>query len=287
MNSKTNTYQRKSRGLRAWRIVTAVGLSLTLALSGSVFAYGNGKDDEDLGIESPSAINVHDDLPGAPLAAILEETTRGESVYISFSTIRKPSETVPYRVERIEQEGRDGVNTMFFKDFYCGGVLVYSQLLESVTIDPVDQIVLYGTEPTTPYGEFTVPVNGGVLTSRFGPRSASIGASSFHHGIDIGVDYGTPVMAADGGEVISVSYESGYGYYIKIRHQDGLDTLYAHLSSISAKVGQRVARGDIIGKAGDTGNATASCVHFEVWVNGDRVNPLNGYLTEDQIKSQK
>ncbi len=287
MNSKSNTFKKNTAKIRALRALAVVTLILSLVLSGSVYAAGTDKKEDEPGIEIPSENNALDDLPGAPLAEILEETTRGESVYIAFSTIRKPSEEVPYRVERIEQEGKDGVNTMFFKDYICGGVLVYSQLLESVTIDPIDQIVLYGTEPTTPYGEFTVPVSGGTLTSRYGPRSADIGASSFHHGIDIGVDYGTPVMAADGGEVISVSYESGYGNYIKIRHKDGLDTLYAHLSSTSVKVGQRVARGDVIGKAGRTGNASGDCVHFEVWVNGDRVNPLKGYLTEDQIKSQK
>jgi murein DD-endopeptidase MepM/ murein hydrolase activator NlpD len=119
---------------------------------------------------------------------------------------------------------------------------------------------------------YTWPVSG-PLNSRFGPRWGS-----FHSGIDIGAGYGTGVSAAASGQVVLASY-SGYGYgnYIIVRHGDGSETLYAHLSSIWVSLGQYVAQGEIIGAVGCTGWCTGPHLHFEVRVGGSSVNPL-GYL---------
>ena len=116
---------------------------------------------------------------------------------------------------------------------------------------------------------FIWPVNG-TLNSRFGPRWGS-----FHSGIDLGVGYGTGVAAAASGQVVLASY-SGYGYgnYIIVRHGDGSETLYAHLSSIWISLGQHVGQGEIIGAVGCTGWCTGPHLHFEVRVGGAPVDPL-------------
>ena len=100
--------------------------------------------------------------------------------------------------------------------------------------------------------------------------------SGGHKGIDISPSYGTPVGAADGGVVVSASYSRyDYGYYIIIDHGNGYQTWYAHLSQILVSQGQRVGRGELVGRVGMTGYATGPHLHFEVRLGGVPINPLN------------
>ncbi len=116
------------------------------------------------------------------------------------------------------------------------------------------------------------------ITSLFGPRtSPTAGASSNHKGVDIAGSgiYGTNVLAADGGTVLTSAYSSSYGNYITISHGNGYTTLYAHMSSRLVSQGDTVSQGQVIGLVGSTGISTAAHLHFEVWDNGTRVNPLS------------
>jgi murein DD-endopeptidase MepM/ murein hydrolase activator NlpD len=101
------------------------------------------------------------------------------------------------------------------------------------------------------------------------------GARSFHTGIDIGVDTGTPVRAAMEGRVSETGYNSSFGNYIVINHHAGWMTLYGHLQSISVKEGQRVDSGQRIAYSGNTGYSTGPHLHFSVYKNGRTVNPYN------------
>ena len=87
---------------------------------------------------------------------------------------------------------------------------------------------------------------------------------------------GAPVVAAESGRVVAAGYESMGGYYVRIDHGNGLQTMYAHMrrGSITVKAGQTVRRGQQIGQAGDSGYVTGAHLHFEVRVNGKKVNPL-------------
>ena len=97
-----------------------------------------------------------------------------------------------------------------------------------------------------------------------------------HSGIDIGVKTGNPIYAAEDGIVITSGWNSGgYGYYIIIDHGDGLQTLYGHNSELLLKKGERVKKGEAVAKSGSTGRSTGPHLHFEVRVNGNRVNPLD------------
>jgi len=113
------------------------------------------------------------------------------------------------------------------------------------------------------------PVPGGSIISRWGaPRGGRL-----HQGLDISGAHGANVVAAESGTVITSSYGTGYGYYVTVSHGNGLSTLYSHLSSSAVNVGDTVTRGQVVGYVGSTGNATTPHLHFEVFVNGTRVNP--------------
>ncbi|MGN0954186.1 murein hydrolase activator EnvC family protein [Dialister sp.] len=118
----------------------------------------------------------------------------------------------------------------------------------------------------------------GPITSPFGYRTHPIfGTTIFHAGIDIGVDYGTPIHAADSGVVVYAGWISGYGNAVIIDHGGGISTLYGHNQSLAVSEGQSVSKGAVVAYAGSTGNSTGPHCHFEVDVNGSPVNPL-GYL---------
>tara|TARA_B100001248_G_scaffold262438_1_gene258449 strand:- start:6319 stop:7323 length:1005 start_codon:yes stop_codon:yes gene_type:complete len=121
----------------------------------------------------------------------------------------------------------------------------------------------------------------GWFTSRFGYRKSPFtGRLMMHKGIDIAAPYGSPIYAAADGIVSYAAFESGYGKLISVDHGYGVTTRYGHASAIDVKVGQKVKRGDIIGRIGDTGRATAPHVHYEVRKNGVPVDPANFILSE-------
>jgi len=117
-------------------------------------------------------------------------------------------------------------------------------------------------------GSFNWPTSGKRITQYFrGWR---------HTGIDIGVALRSPVYAADDGVVITSGWNTGgYGYYVIIDHGNGIHTLYAHNTKNTVSKGDRVHKGDVIASSGSTGRSTGPHVHFEVRVNGNKVNPLD------------
>lgn len=123
------------------------------------------------------------------------------------------------------------------------------------------------------------PVAGGRFTSFYGPRFSPFGyTSEFHLGVDLADRTGTPIFASADGEVILAGMAGGYGKRVKIKHQFGYSTVYAHMSKMYVKIGQRVVKGQKIGTVGATGRATGPHLHFEVRINDKHVNPLP-YLT--------
>ncbi len=129
-------------------------------------------------------------------------------------------------------------------------------------------------EPGAP-GELMWPVSG-PITDPFGMRYHPVfHRVMMHNGIDIGVPTGTPVAAAAAGTVIVASYQGNCGNMVAIDHHGGLSTLYCHLSQMFVGVGQEVQRGQAIGAAGATGDATGPHVHFQVMINGHPVDPMS------------
>jgi murein DD-endopeptidase MepM/ murein hydrolase activator NlpD len=122
-----------------------------------------------------------------------------------------------------------------------------------------------------------VPVDGGVVSSVFGPRDISgqnAGASRDHKGLDLAKPMGSPIVASAAGEISYKGTESGYGNVVKIKHEGGFETTYGHMSKFAdLRVGQKVEKGEEIGKVGNTGISTGPHLHFEVKKDGQAVDP--------------
>lgn len=117
---------------------------------------------------------------------------------------------------------------------------------------------------------FAIPVkNAFRYTSGFGMRWGRM-----HNGTDFAAPHGTPIYSTADGVVVHAGWQSGYGRLVKIQHEFGIETRYAHLSRINVKVGQRVSRGQKIAAMGNTGRSTGTHLHYEVRVGGRPVNPM-------------
>lgn len=194
------------------------------------------------------------------------------------------TEEVPYKVEKIKddsiyegrtvvsQKGKEGSAKVLAKVTKINGKEVEKDVLESETVSqPIPQIEKIGTKkrpPTTGSGTFIKP-SFGTLSSRYGRRWGRN-----HNGIDVAGSYNSPIKAADGGIVTYSGWMSGYGNYVVINHENGYQTAYGHCASLDVKVGERVAKGDIIAKMGSTGRSTGNHLHFEVRKDGQYVDPL-------------
>lgn len=157
---------------------------------------------------------------------------------------------------------------------YKNGQVVEREIIkEEVYAEAVPKIVERGTKiPPT----YIKPLSGGRISSKFGARSAPTkGASTNHKGIDWATPIGTPIVASNGGKVVTAGWVSGYGYAVYINHDDGRQTRYGHLNKVLVKVGQYVSQGEKIALSGNTGRSTGPHLHFEIRINGTAVNPLN------------
>jgi murein DD-endopeptidase MepM/ murein hydrolase activator NlpD len=118
------------------------------------------------------------------------------------------------------------------------------------------------------------PVSGARISSRFGKRRHPIsGFRKMHTGVDFAAPTGTPIMAAGTGVVEFAGRNGGYGKYIRIRHSDGYKTAYAHMSRYAVRKGARVRQDQVIGYVGSTGASTGPHLHYEVILNGRKINP--------------
>ncbi len=113
------------------------------------------------------------------------------------------------------------------------------------------------------------------FTSQFGyRRDPKTGGRRMHSGVDFAAGMGTPLYATADGVVVHSGWQSGYGRLVKIQHDFGIETRYAHMSKLRVKVGQRVSRGQHIGDMGASGRVTGVHLHYEVRVGGNAVNPM-------------
>ena len=119
------------------------------------------------------------------------------------------------------------------------------------------------------------PTDGGFISSPFGgrPNPFSGYGRDWHPGIDIAVDYGTPVYASAAGYVQQAGWYGGYGKYIRLGHDFGYETAYGHMSRLAVSAGSFVKKGEVIGYVGSTGYSTGPHLHFEILKYGEQVNP--------------
>jgi murein DD-endopeptidase MepM/ murein hydrolase activator NlpD len=144
---------------------------------------------------------------------------------------------------------------------------------------PDDAVVDFYDETGKSAKKFLVrkPVNNAIMRSGFGSRRHPIlGYVKMHTGVDWATAYGTPIFASGNGVVEVADWEGGYGKYVKLKHNNGYETAYGHMSAFAKglEAGKRVRQGQVIGFVGSTGQSTGAHVHYEILVNGRFVDPM-------------
>jgi murein DD-endopeptidase MepM/ murein hydrolase activator NlpD len=155
-------------------------------------------------------------------------------------------------------------------------------------LSPDDGVVDYYDETGKSAKKFLVrkPVGLGIMRSGFGFRRHPIlGYSKMHTGVDWAAPYGTPIFASGNGVVEKVGWEGGYGKYIRVKHSNGYETAYGHMSAFARGIepGKKVRQGQVIGFVGSTGLSTGAHVHYEIVVNGRFVDPMRIRLPRGRV----
>ncbi len=209
--------------------------------------------------------------------------TETRTVDIAYKTVEIEAPNLYKGIRKTVTEGKKGKQEITELVTYIDGKKVSSKEVSRKTlVQAVDKKVRVGTKKN-PYGtatsyggRFLWPAIGAYnISSYFGYRSMG-----WHGGVDIikagGHSTGTPIVAAGDGTVVSAGYHYSWGYNVVINHGNGLSTRYAHMLAGSFKVspGQQVYAGQPIGNVGSSGNVTGPHLHFEVMINGRRVNPM-------------
>ena len=174
-----------------------------------------------------------------------------------------------------EAPAADSRNDVLFASLTVGGEPKKFYRFQS----PDDGIVDYYDESGKSAKKFLVrkPVAEGIMRDGFGLRRHPIlGYTKMHTGVDWAAPTGTPIYAAGNGVVEKAGWESGYGKFVLLRHNNGYETAYGHMSAFARGLdeGTRVRQGQVIGFVGSTGLSTGSHVHYEIRVNGRFVDPM-------------
>lgn len=225
---------------------------------------------EDTVLQIGQAINVSVQKP-------LIEVTVSREIYelqpVAYETTVEKTDALNKGETNVKQEGQNGEKTVHYTVTQQSGKRTEQNIIsEIVTKEAVAEIVLEGTKtPSVGTGSLVWPAVGGYISSEQGSRWGK-----YHKGIDIARPSNRSIKAADNGIVVEAGYNNGgYGNKVVINHNNGMKTVYAHLDSISVKVGEVVEAGSAIGMMGSTGNSTGVHLHFEVYKNDSLVNPLD------------
>ncbi len=194
-------------------------------------------------------------------------------ITMPFQTIEQEDSQVYAGEREVIQEGVPGEALVRAKIEYMNGVETANTVLsETVKREAVNEIVSVGTKPKPDgmgTGTFAMPASGRI-SSEFGPRWGRT-----HTGIDIAAPSGSEIRAADTGIVSFSGQQGSYGNLVKIDHQNGYVTYYAHCSKLLAEPGQVVEKGELIALVGSTGNSTGPHCHFEVRSAGQPQDPFD------------
>ena len=209
---------------------------------------------------------------------VITVASTAEEYVVKYDTITKKDSSKKAGTEIVLTAGVNGSGQIVTKTTYLNGQVSGEPVVEDQLLAyPIDKVVLVGTKnvyiTSAPQNAsasgFKWPLAiRGVITSYWGDGRN-------HKGIDIGVPIGTSIIAVKSGTVVESGYSSDYGYHVTIDHGNGVKTRYAHNSKNVVSVGDWVSAGQLIALSGNTGYSTGPHLHFEVHINGNRVNPAN------------
>jgi len=225
---------------------------------------------------------------GDTISAIAQKYSLNLDTLLSFNNIRKAAALKAGTI--LEIPNSDGLKYRIKRGDYLGGIARKFQVplnsildwnnLETSVITPAQDIFIPGArmsanELNRILGKLFIYPARGRITSRFGMRKDPFtGIRRFHNGVDIANDTGTPVLSAMSGQVAMIGYNANFGKYIIVRHADGFQTLYGHLSAFEVSKNMRVNQGQLLGTIGNTGYSTGSHLHFSIFLKGEPVDPF-------------
>jgi murein DD-endopeptidase MepM/ murein hydrolase activator NlpD len=216
---------------------------------------------------------------------VIEDMIRVYSYDVDFQRKVQPGDSfeVLFAGED-EAPAADSKNDVLFASLTVGGETKKFYRFQS----PDDGVVDYYDETGKSAKKFLVrkPVQAGIMRSSFGVRRHPImGYMKMHTGVDWSAPLGTPIYASGNGTVEKVGWESGYGKYVRIKHANGYETAYGHMTAFARNIdaGVRVRQGQIIGFVGSTGLSTGAHLHYEILVNGRFVDPMRIRLPRGRV----
>jgi murein DD-endopeptidase MepM/ murein hydrolase activator NlpD len=238
----------------------------------------SGEDDED---DDGSGVRLYQSIYETAMrnkvpAPIIEDMIRIYSYDVDFQRKVQPGDSFDvFYAGEDEGTAVTEKNEVLFASLTVGGETKKYYRFQT----PDDAVVDYYDETGKSAKKFLVrkPVNNAIMRSGFGGRRHPIlGYVKMHTGVDWATAYGTPIFASGNGVIEKVGWEGGYGKYVRLKHNNGYETAYGHMSAFAKgmEVGKRVRQGQVIGFVGSTGMSTGAHVHYEILVNGRFVDPM-------------
>lgn len=226
-------------------------------------------------ISDPEAVKAAVDAIGVKTVAVVTTDTE---IAFSKKTVKTAEKLIGY--SEVTTAGENGVNRKTESvELINGEEITRTELSNEVVKEPQTEVTTVGTAKTTASAAqrsaersagFICPLKRGSFTV-----SSYYGDGRGHKGMDLAANKGTPIYAVANGTVTYAGYDSDYGNSVIIDHGNGLKTRYAHASALCVSKGQTVSQGEVIAYVGSTGYSTGNHLHFEVMVNGNRVNPIS------------
>jgi murein DD-endopeptidase MepM/ murein hydrolase activator NlpD len=246
-----------------------------------VAAAKEDSDDDSSGVrlyQSLYETALRNNLPNS----VVEDLVRIYSYDVDFGRKVQPGDT--FEVLYADDESGEGRNEVRYASLSVGGET--KRYYHFQTTD--DGLYDYYDEEGKSAKKFLVrkPVGTGVVTSGFGWRThPMLHYSELHSGVDWAAPMGTPIFAAGNGAIEEIGLKGGYGKYVKLRHANGYETAYGHMTAFARglDVGSKVRQGQVIGFVGSTGLSTGSHVHFEILVNDRFVDPMRIKLPRGRV----
>jgi murein DD-endopeptidase MepM/ murein hydrolase activator NlpD len=214
---------------------------------------------------------------------IIDELIKVYSYDVDFQRKARPGDSLEVLFAGDEQNPDPKAEVMFASLTVGDEVKKYYRY-----VSPDDGVVDYYDETGKSAKKFLVrkPVTEAIMRSGFGSRKHPIlGYTKMHTGVDWAAPIGTPIYAAGNGEIEKAGWESGYGKYIRIKHNYGYETAYGHMTAFARGIepGVKVHQGQLIGYVGSTGQSTGPHVHYEIIVNGRMVDPMRIKLPRGRV----
>lgn len=240
----------------------------------------NPEISEEEGLQPGQAVNIVSSEPFLSVTGYKEIEYEAE---LAFETVVNDDPTIFENESTVAQEGSSGVQKVTAIVKLVDGEEAGREIIASeITVQPINKIVVQGSK-ALPEGSTVVSAASGSNTLEGisfirplqGAGTVSRGITRYHSGVDLAAPSGTPIYASAAGTVTLASWYSGYGNCVMVSHGNGVVTLYGHMSAINATEGEKVAKGQLIGYVGTTGNSSGNHLHFEIRYNGSKLDPFD------------